>query len=80
MTVHQLLNGVIYAGALTGAVSGIGVFAHFAFVRPVRSFLRREIVGSLVDIKDAVERSTTAVSSLETKLEEHIANGGHLHT
>lgn len=79
MTVHDLLNGVIYAGALAGSLSGIGVFMHFAMVRPMRRFLRNEIVASLVDIKDAVDKNTVSTDYLADKLEDHIANGGHLH-
>jgi len=74
MTVHQFLNGIIYAGALAGALSGIALFFHYAAVRPLRGFLRREIVSSLVDIKEAVEK----LSNLEDKLDEHIQNGGHV--
>lgn len=79
MTVQELLNGVVYTGTLAGAIVAIFGLLHFALVRPMRSFLRKEIVGSLVDIKDAVELNTTMTESLEHKLEAHIANGGHVH-
>lgn len=77
MTVHQLLNGVIYMGAVAGSVTALGVFLHFVAVRPMRAFLRKEIVQSLTDINTSIKKSTTAVTSLEEKLEEHISNGGH---
>lgn len=77
MKVHDLLNGVIYAGALTGALSGIGVFLHFAVVRPMRGFLRNEIVSSIKDVRDAVEKNTDSTDELSRKLSDHIANGGH---
>lgn len=73
MTVQELLNGVIYAGALAGALVAILGFLHFALVRPMRGFLRKEIVGSLVDIKDAIELSTSAMETLERRLQEHVA-------
>jgi hypothetical protein len=79
MTVQELLNGVVYTGALAGAIVAIFGLLHFALVRPIRSFLRREIVGSLVDIKDALEVNTTTVEGLERRLNDHITNGGHLH-
>lgn len=78
MTVHELLNGVIYAGVLAGALTGIGTFLHFAAVRPMRSFLRKEIVENLVEIKDAVETNTQVTDDLRYKLEDHINNGGHV--
>ena len=79
MTVHDLLNGVIYTGVLAGALTGIGTFLHFAVVRPMRGFLRHEVSEILVEIKDAVEKNTDATESLQQKLEDHIANGGHHH-
>lgn len=72
MTVHELLNGVIYAGALAGALVAILGFLHFALVRPMRVFLRKEIVGSLVDIRDAVKSSTAAMENLEHQLQAHV--------
>lgn len=79
MTIREFLNGVIYTGTVVGALTGIGVFIHFAIVRPMRAFLRKEIVGSLVDIKEAVEHNTKSTDDLSLKLDEHIANGGHAH-
>ena len=78
MTVEELLNGVVYAGTLAGSTVAILAFLHFAVVRPMKSFLRKEIVGSLVEIKDAVEVNTTTVEGLQHKLDDHINNGGHL--
>ena len=72
MTIQELLNGVIYAGTLAGALAAILAFLHFAVVRPMRSFLRKEIVGSLVDIKDALEQNTAGMVNLETQLQGHI--------
>jgi hypothetical protein len=79
MTVQELLNGVIYTGALAAAIVSILGLLHFGLVRPMRSFLRREIVGSLDDIKNALELNTTTVEGLEGRLNDHITNGGHLH-
>jgi hypothetical protein len=78
INVHQLLNGIIYAGAVFGALTVIGTCLHFGVLRPMRSFLRQEIVQSLVDIKDAVLLTTTATQILERKLDDHIASGGHM--
>ena len=72
MTIQELLNGVIYASTLADALAAILAFLHFAVVRPMRAFLRKEIVGSLVDIKDAVQSSTTAMEALEHQLQNHV--------
>lgn len=79
MTVHDLMNGVIYTGVVAGALTGIGTFLHFAVVRPMRGFLRHEISEVLVEIKDAVETNTNVTEDLKRKLDAHIANGGHHH-
>lgn len=78
MTVQQLVNGVVYAGTVAGALSGIGVFLHFAVVRPVRGFLRREIVANLVEIKAALDGNADTLEGLGRRLDDHIINGGHL--
>jgi len=78
MTIQELLNGVIYSGTLAGALVAILGFLHFAMVRPLRNFLRREVVGGLTDIKDAVEINTTTLENLQGRLDDHISNGGHL--
>lgn len=78
ITVEQVGHGVIYAGTLAAALTGIGAFLHFALVRPMRGFLRKEIVGNLVEIKDALEQNTSETEALKHMLEDHIANGGHL--
>lgn len=80
VTIADLIAGVIYTGTLTAALTGIGAFMHFAVVRPMRSFLRKEIVGSLTDIKDAVNNSTQTINDLDARLTQHITNGGHMHT
>ena len=55
ITLQDLLNGVIYAGALAGAISGIGVLLHFMVVRPVRKFLNTEITVHLVEIRESLD-------------------------
>lgn len=78
ITLEQLAHGVIYAGGLAAAITAIGVLLHFCIVRPVRAFVRREIVGELVGIKDALIESTRVAEQVQQKLEDHIANGGHV--
>jgi hypothetical protein len=80
VTIHQFLNGVLYTGAVAGALAAIGLILNICVVRPVRGFLRKEIVSSLVDIKESVDRSTIATAALDHKVELHIANGTHAHT
>lgn len=78
MTVQELLNGVVYAGTLAGAILGILSLLHFGLVRPMRNFLRSEIVDGLVDIKHAVETLTAGTQTVAQKLDDHIADG-HRH-
>lgn len=78
LTIEQLLHGVIYAGGLAAAITAIGVLLHYLVVRPVRGFIRREIVGALVDIKDAMTENTRVTNILSHKLDDHINNGGHI--
>lgn len=79
MTLAELLNGVVYTGTLAGACVAIGGLAFWVIVRPLRNFLRREIVTELVSIRGSVDSSTKATEALQTQLEQHIADG-HLHT
>lgn len=78
MTIQELLNGVIYAGTLAGAIAAIFALMHFSLVRPMRNFLRSEIVDGLTDIKHAVELLTQGTDDVRRRLDDHIANGGHL--
>lgn len=78
MTIQELLNGVIYAGTLSGAVAAIMGLLHFGLVRPLRNFLRSEVVDGLTDIKTAVELLTQGTDDVRRRLDDHIANGGHL--
>lgn len=70
MTIQQFLNGIIYVGSVLGAITVIGVFGHFAFVRPLRLFLRAEIVDTLVGIRKDLK-------ALDTRLHDHIENDEH---
>lgn len=79
MTVEELLNGVIYAGTLAGAIGAVLGLLHFGLVRPLRNFLRSEIVDSLTEIKEAVEINTSSTDETRKRLDDHIANGGHIH-
>jgi hypothetical protein len=80
MTVAQLLQAIITAGTVAGAISALGVVAHFAIIRPFRKFIRKEIVGNLVEIKDAVggtarlDALTTRLDALATRVDEHLSN------
>lgn len=78
MTVGELLNGVIYAGTLAGAIAAIMGVLHYGLVRPLKNFLRSEIVDELKDIKMAVEVNTSTTDEVRKRLDDHIANGGHL--
>lgn len=78
MEVEELLNGVIYAGTLAGAIAAILGLLHFGLVRPLRNFLRSEIVDGLTEIKQAVEFNTSTVDELRKRLDDHINTGGHL--
>ena len=75
ITLRQLGNTIIYIGAVAGALAAIGLLIHSAIVRPLRKFLRNEIVGSLVDIKDAVDNLSEETSGLKQKVTDHIQDG-----
>lgn len=91
VTIEQIGHGVIYAGTLAAALTGIGAFIHFALIRPLRNFLRKEIVNNLVDIKDALEQTSNRledhidqadardnkIGELAEMFKNHVANGGH---
>lgn len=72
VTLQELLNGVIYMGTLAGALAGIGLLLNWTVVRPLRGFLRGEIVAELVSIKDALEDNTTTNAMLQRQLHDHI--------
>jgi hypothetical protein len=78
MTIQELLNGVIYAGTLASAVAAIMGLLHFGLVRPLRNFLRSEIVDGLTDIRHAVELLTQGTDDVRRRLDDHIEHGGHL--
>lgn len=77
MTINQFLNGIIYVGTLVAAVMGIGAFAHFLIIKPIRGFLRKEIVANLVKITEAIELSHKSFAELDSRLSDHIDYGGH---
>lgn len=77
MTVSDFFNGVVYAGGLTTSVVGIFAFAQFVIVKPIRNFLRKEIVANLTSIKAAIEVNTRVTQDLDDRLTQHISNGGH---
>lgn len=72
MTVEQITNGVVYVGTVAGALSGIGLFLHYAMVRPLRGFLRREIVANLVDISHKLDANTSETQALGQRLTDHL--------
>jgi hypothetical protein len=80
MTVAQLLQAIIMAGTVAGALSALGIVAHFAIIRPFRKFIRREIVGNLVEIKDAVggaarlDALNARLDALTARLDEHLSH------
>lgn len=65
ITLAQITNLLATIGTIAGGMTGIGALVHFAFVRPLRKFLRREIVENLVEINSSVNR-------LEIKMTEHM--------
>ncbi len=65
ITLQQVWNFIIALGTIAGAVTGIGACIHFAVVKPLRKFLRREIVENLVEMNQSMMR-------LEVKMTEHI--------
>lgn len=72
MKVSDLLNGVIYAGALAGAMSGIGVFLHLMVVKPMRKFLSAEITTHLVQIRDAISSNGHEIAGLTQRFDQHL--------
>jgi hypothetical protein len=80
MTVAQLLQFIILAGTVAGAMTTIGIVIHFAVIRPFRRFIRKEIVGNLVEIKDAVgstaglDALSVRLDALSARLDEHLSH------
>lgn len=69
ITLAQITNLLATIGTIAGGMTGIGAMVHFAIVRPLRKFLRREIVENLVEINSSVNR-------LEIKMTEHMRDPG----
>lgn len=75
---------VIYAGELAGAVVAIGAVARIVVVAPLKKWLREQIQPKLQEVhaevtpnhgsslKDAVDRTETAVTELRQALRDHI--------
>jgi hypothetical protein len=61
---HQFLAALQGLGAALGALVSIGVFVHLVIVRPLRHFLRNEVVQELVAIR--------------TELAAHVGDHTHL--
>jgi hypothetical protein len=70
ISLEDLVNGVQIVAVFCGSILSIFAFFHFALVRPIKSFLQREIVTNLVDINNSIQENSR-------KLDDHIANGGH---
>jgi hypothetical protein len=72
ISLEDLLNGIQVIAVFCGSLLSIVAFFHFALVRPIKRFLQREVVANLVDINNSIQANTS-------KLDDHIANGGHYH-
>lgn len=79
ISVKELMDGVQVLAVFLGSLLAIFSFFHFALVKPIKSFLQREIVANLVDINKSIQENTTRLEENTTKLDDHIANGGHNH-
>lgn len=72
ISLNDLINGLQVVAVFCGSLLSIFAFFHFALVKPIKTFLQREIVANLVDINKSIQDNTS-------KLDDHIANGGHYH-
>ena len=79
ITLQDFFNGVIYAGALAGAISGIGILLHFTVVRPVRKFLKTEVTVHLVEIKSSIDDNGHELAQLRED-HERLAADFRAHT
>jgi hypothetical protein len=82
--VQNPVSAVIYAGELAGAVVAIGAVARFVIVNPLKKWLREQIKPNLdavhsevtanhgSSLKDAVDRTETAVDELRVALRDHV--------
>lgn len=70
MTVHAVVTGLQGLGAILGALVSIGAFIHFVVIRPLRHFLRNEVVANLVEIRDNLK-------DVEHRLVDHVENHPH---
>lgn len=71
ITLKQLIDGVQIVAVFCGSLLSIFAFFHFALVKPIKKFLQNEIVANLVEINKSLQENTS-------KLDDHIANGGHI--
>jgi uncharacterized membrane-anchored protein YhcB (DUF1043 family) len=65
---HTFITGLSAVGAILGALVSIGIFVHFVVIRPMRHFLRNEIVNELVGIREGL-------AAQQEQLQAHIGNG-----
>jgi hypothetical protein len=72
ITLKELVDGVQIVAVFCGSLLSIFAFFHFALVKPIKKFLQNEIVANLVEINKSLQDNTS-------KLDDHIANGGHYH-
>lgn len=79
ISLEDLVNGMQVVAVFCGSLLSIFAFFHFALVRPIKGFLQREIVANLVDINESIQNNTKEIQENTSKLDEHIANGGHSH-
>jgi len=87
ITVRDLGNLVIYAGAVAAALAAIAVVARYVVLQPLKRWLAREIrrpveaIGAEVGadtkgptLKDALLATSYRVTSLERRFEDHLNN------
>lgn len=89
MTVKDLGDLVIYAGAVAAALSAIAAAVWWIFVRPFTKWLREQITATQgtaeavhaemspnhgTSMRDAVDRAEVKLDRLDERLDDHIRN------
>lgn len=85
LTLKEVTDFLIYAGAVAGALAAIGLFLRLAIVRPMRKWITQQLVPPIAKIhdevtpnsghsmKDDVTGTRAEVDDLKTLVNKHLA-------
>ncbi|MGW5259704.1 hypothetical protein ACWEQG_01935 [Microbispora sp. NPDC004025] len=77
MTIRDLGDAILYAGALAAALAAIGVVARWAVLRPLKKWIAEQI-GQVKQGTAAVQETAQAVQATADKVHAEVSpNHGH---